>query len=276
MSKTWFITGTSSGFGRLITEKLLARGDRVAATLRRMDALDDLRATYGDRLWIANLDLTDQDAIRATVDRAFAELGQIDVIVNNAGYGLFGAAEEVSDEEIRRQIDTNLVGSIRIIRAALPHLRAQGGGLIQQVSSEGGQITYPSFSLYHATKWGIEGFVDAVAKEVAPFGIRFTIVEPGPTRTDFAKGLSIAEPMDIYADTPAGQVRHAIFNGGFDIKGDPDRMADAMIDYAGRENPPLRLALGGSTYPSIKSALESRLAELEAHKATTLAMDFDN
>ncbi len=276
MSKTWFITGTSSGFGRLLTEKLLARGDRVAATLRRMDALDDLRETYGDRLWAARLDLTDQEAVRATVDRAFAELGRIDVIVNNAGYGLFGAAEEVNDEEIRRQIDTNLIGSIQIIRAALPHLRAQGGGLVQQVASEGGQITYPSFSLYHATKWGIEGFVDAVSKEVAMFGIRFTIVEPGPTRTDFSKGLSIAEPMDVYGDTPAGEVRRAVFNGGFDIKGDPDKMADAMIDYADRDNPPLRLALGGSTYSSIKSALEDRLAALEAHKATTLAMDFDD
>jgi NAD(P)-dependent dehydrogenase (short-subunit alcohol dehydrogenase family) len=276
MSKTWFITGTSSGFGRLLTEKLLARGDRVAATLRRMDALDDLRQTYGDRLWTARLDLTDQAAVRTTIDRAFAELGRIDVVVNNAGYGLFGAAEEVSDEQIRHQIDTNLIGSIAVIRAALPHLRAQGGGLIQQVSSEGGQITYPNFSLYHASKWGIEGFVDAAAKEVGPFGIRFTIVEPGPTRTDFGKGLAHAEPMAVYDDTPAGEVRRAIANGGFDIKGDPDKMADAMIAHADRADPPLRLALGGATYPSIKAALEGRLAELEAHKATTLAMDFDD
>jgi NAD(P)-dependent dehydrogenase (short-subunit alcohol dehydrogenase family) len=276
MSRTWFITGTSSGFGRLLTEKLLARGDRVAATLRRMDALDDLRQTYGDRLWIASLDLTDQDAIRPTVDRAFAELGRIDVVVNNAGYGLFGAAEEVTDEQIRHQIDTNLIGSIAVIRAALPHLRAQGGGLIQQVASEGGQISYPNFSLYHASKWGIEGFVDAVAKEVAPFGIKFTIVEPGPTRTDFGKGLVSAEPMAVYENTPAGEVRRAIAQGGFAVKGDPDRMADAMIAYADHDNPPLRLALGGATYPSIKAALEGRLAELEAHKATTLAMDFDD
>jgi NAD(P)-dependent dehydrogenase (short-subunit alcohol dehydrogenase family) len=276
MSKTWFITGTSSGFGRLLTEKLLARGDRVAATLRRLDALDDLRETYPERLWIARLDLTDQEAVRTTVDRAFAELGRIDVVVNNAGYGLFGAAEEVTDEQIRHQIDTNLVGSIAVIRAALPHLRAQGGGLIQQVASEGGQITYPNFSLYHASKWGIEGFVDAVSKEVAPFGIRFTIVEPGPTRTDFGKGLVSAEPMDVYADTPAGEVRRALTSGGFDIKGDPDKMADAMIAYADRDTAPLRLALGGATYPSIKTALEGRLAELEAHKATTLAMDFED
>jgi NAD(P)-dependent dehydrogenase (short-subunit alcohol dehydrogenase family) len=276
MSNTWFITGTSSGFGRLLTEKLLARGDRVAATLRRTDALDDIKKVHGDRLWIATLDLTDTDAIHATVTRAFAELGRIDVVVSNAGYGLFGAAEEVSSAQIRHQVDTNLIGSIELIRAVLPHLRAQGGGLIQQVSSEGGQITYPNFSLYHATKWGIEGFVEAVAKEVAPFGITFTIVEPGPTRTDFGKGLVSAQPMEVYENTPAGEVRRAIATGGFDIKGDPDRMADAMIAYAGLDRPPLRLALGGATYPSIKAALEARLAELEAHKATTIAMDFDD
>jgi NAD(P)-dependent dehydrogenase (short-subunit alcohol dehydrogenase family) len=275
MTKTWFITGTSSGFGRLLTEKLLARGDRVAATLRRLDALDDLRATYGDRLWVASLDLTDVDAIHATVDRAFGELGRIDVVVSNAGYGLFGAAEEVTSAQIRHQIDTNLIGSIELVRAALPHLRAHGGGLIQQVASEGGQITYPNFSLYHATKWGIEGFVEAVAKEVAPFGIKFTIVEPGPTRTDFGKGLVAAQPMEVYADTPAGAVRRAIADGGFDIKGDPDKMAEAMIAHADLDSPPLRLALGSSTYPSIRAALEARLAELEANREITIAMDFD-
>lgn len=184
-TRHWFITGASSGFGRVLTEKLLARGDRVAATVRRPDALDDLRAEYGERLWTATLDLTEMAAVRQTVDRAFSELGRIDVVVSNAGYGLFGAAEEVTDEQVRHQIDTNLVGSIALIRAALPHLRAQGGGRILQVSSEGGQVTYPAFSLYHATKWGIEGFVDAVAKEVAPFGIAFTLVEPGPAGTNF-------------------------------------------------------------------------------------------
>jgi NAD(P)-dependent dehydrogenase (short-subunit alcohol dehydrogenase family) len=275
MTKTWFITGTSSGFGRLLTEKLLARGDRVAATLRRMEALDDLRKAYGDRLWTAQLDLTDANAIRRTIDRGFAELGRIDVVVNNAGYGLFGAAEEVSDEQIRHQIDTNLIGSIQVIRAALPHLRAQGGGLIQQVSSEGGQITYPNFSLYHATKWGIEGFVDAAAKEVAPFGISFTIVEPGATRTDFGKGIVSPPPMEVYDQTPAGEVRRAVTAGAFNIKGDPNKMANAMIASADAEQRPFRLALGANTYTNIKAGLQARLAELEAHKETTLAMDFD-
>ena len=213
--KTWFITGTSSGFGRILTEKLLARGDRVAATLRKANALDDLKSRYGDRLWIAPLDVTDLDAVREVVDRAFAELGRVDVVVNNAAYALFCAGEEASDEQIRQQISTNLLGSMGVIRAALPHLRAQGGGRILQISSEGGQIAYPNFSFYHATKWGIEGWVEAVALEVAPFNIEFTIVEPGPAKTNFGGGLVSAEPMAEYENTPAGEVRRAVTSGAF-------------------------------------------------------------
>lgn len=273
MTQTWFITGTSSGFGRLLTERLLERGDRVAATLRRQHALDDLKARHGDRLWIASLDLTDTDAIRATVDRAFNEMGRIDVVVSNAGYGLFGAGEEVTDAQIRHQIDTNLIGSIQLIRAALPHLRSQGGGRILQVSSEGGQIAYPNFSVYHATKWGIEGFVESVRQEVAPFGISFTIVEPGPTKTDFGRGLVRPETMAVYDDTPAGQVRKAIEGGQFEITGNPDKMAEAMLVVAEQTPAPVRLALGKATYDSIRAALTARLSELEAHREITLAMD---
>ncbi len=171
MSKTWFITGASAGLGRLMTERLLIRGDQVVATVRREDSVADLRAQHGDRLVVSMLDLTDTAAIREVVDKSFRQLGRIDVIVSNAGYGLFGAAEEVTDAQIHHQIATNLLGSIQLIRAAIPHLRRLGGGRIVQVSSEGGQIAYPSFSLYHATKWGIEGFIESVAQEVTPFGI---------------------------------------------------------------------------------------------------------
>jgi len=179
MSKTWLITGASAGLGRLMTERLLTRGDRVVGTVRREGALADLQTEHGDRLAVTMLDLTDKVGIRAAVDGAFGRMGRIDVAVSNAGYGLFGAAEELTDAEIDHQIATNLTGSIQFIRAAIPHLRRQGGGRIVQVSSEGGQIAYPSFSLYHATKWGIEGFIESVAQEVAPFGIDFIIVEPG-------------------------------------------------------------------------------------------------
>ncbi len=274
MSKTWFITGTSSGIGRVLTEQLLERGHRVAATLRRMDALDDLKARHGDRLWIAPLEMTDRKAVREIVDRAFAELGEIDVIVSNAGYGLFGAAEEVAEDDIPHQIDTNLTGSIDLVRASLPYLRAQGHGHIMQVASEGGQVTYPNFSLYHATKWGIEGFCETVAKEIAPFGLKVTIVEPGATRTEFGASLKRAPVIEAYEQSVVGDVRRAIENGAFAINGDPSKMAAAMIDIAESENPPLRLALGGNTYAGIRAALEARLAELEAYKHVTLAMDF--
>jgi NAD(P)-dependent dehydrogenase (short-subunit alcohol dehydrogenase family) len=213
--ETWFITGTSTGFGRLLTEKLLQRGDRVVATVRQSSALDALKAQHGDRLRVAVLDLTDTAAIRQVVDAAFAELGRIDVVVSNAAYGLFGAGEEVTDEQIRHQIDTNLIGSIQLIRAALPHLRAQGGGRIMQVSSAGGQTTYPNFGLYHATKWGIEGFAETVAKEVAPFNIGITIVEPGATPTNFGGGLVSAPAMAVYDQTPAGDVRRSMGTSRF-------------------------------------------------------------
>lgn len=273
MQRTWFITGTSSGFGRLMTEQLLARGDRVAATLRTPAALDDLRERYPQQLWIARLDVTDHDAIRAVMAQAFAELGRIDVVVSNAAYGLFGAAEEVSDAQVRRQVDTNLVGSIQLIRAALPHLRRQGGGRVIQVSSEGGQMAYPDFSIYHATKWGIEGFVESVAQEVAPFGIEFTLAEPGPTATGFASGLDIAPAMEDYTDTPAGAVRRAIADGSFTLPGDAHRMAAIMIDSVDQVPAPRRITQGGGAYDTICAALTQRLAALEAQKAFAHAAD---
>lgn len=273
--QTWFITGTSAGFGRLLTEKLLQRGDRVAATLRQPAALDELRAHYGDRLWVAPLDVTDTAAVHATVARAFAELGRIDVVVNNAAYALFGAAEEVNDAQIQQQLATNLIGSVQVIRAALPHLRAQGGGRILQLSSEGGQITYPAFSLYHATKWGIEGFVEAVAQEVAPFGIEFTIVEPGPAKTNFGGGLAMAPTLAAYEHTPAGEVRRAVASGTFPLPGDPTKMVQAMLDSADRHPAPKRLVLGSRAYAQIRAALLDRLARLDAQKDLAFSTDID-
>jgi NAD(P)-dependent dehydrogenase (short-subunit alcohol dehydrogenase family) len=275
MNKAWLITGTSSGLGRLLAERLLARGDRVVGTLRRPGALDDLVAQYGDRLRILTLDVTDANAVRATVARAFEEMGRIDVVVSNAGYGLFGAAEEVTDEQLEQQIATNLIGSIQLIRASLPQLREQGGGRIVQVSSEGGQTVYPGFSLYHATKWRIEGFVESVAQEVAPFGIDFIIVEPGPTGTSIGANLVSPEPMSVYADTPAGEIRRLITNNAFPLMGDAGKTVDAMIVAADAEKPGLRLALGSSAYHSISKALTGRLVELEAQKDVTLSADVD-
>jgi NAD(P)-dependent dehydrogenase (short-subunit alcohol dehydrogenase family) len=289
MMKTWFITGTSSGLGRLLAERLLQRGDRVVATLRREGALDDLKIQYDGRLHVLTLDVTDLRAVHTNIAAAFEAMGRIDVVVNNAGYGLFGAAEEVTDEQIDRQIATNLTGSIQVIRAALPHLRRQGGGRIVQISSEGGQIAYPNFSLYHATKWGIEGFVESVAKEVAPFGIDFVIVEPGPTSTQFGidfvivepgptstqfgAGLDHAVPMPEYDDTPAGDVRMAIASNSFAIRGDAGKTVAAMIVAVDSAHPPLRLTLGGGAYDSISAALAERLRMLEAQKDIAFSAD---
>ncbi|UWU15546.1 SDR family oxidoreductase [Rhizobium sullae] len=273
MPKTWFITGASSGLGLEMTQQLLAQGHTVVATVRQPGSLTRVRQTYGERLDIVALDLVQPKSIRSAVEGAFKRHGRIDVVVSNAGYGLFGAAEELTDEEIDRQIATNLTGSIHLIRAALPLLRKQGEGRIVQVSSEGGQIAYPGFSLYHATKWGIEGFVESVAHEVAPFGVDFIIAEPGPTGTNFGANLVRAEPMGAYEDTPAGAVRRAIGDGSFEIKGDAARTAAAILSAAESATPPLRLALGSTAYSSISQALSARLSAIEAQREVANSAD---
>lgn len=272
-SKTWFITGTSTGLGRLMTERLLSRGDKVIATLRKQGALADLQTMYGEKLKIIILDVTDSAAVKSATKQAFLDNEKIDVLVSNAGYGLFGAAEEVSDAQITRQIATNLVGSIQFIRAALPYLRQQGGGRIVQISSEGGQMAWPNFSLYHATKWGVEGFIESVSQEVAPFGIDFLIAEPGPTDTNFVSGVDIAEPMTCYEQTPAGIVRRSLVDGSLEIKGDAVKTVDAIIAAVDSKNPPFRLALGSKAYHSIRQALTLRLETLETTKSIALSVD---
>ncbi|VFR41702.1 Short chain oxidoreductase [plant metagenome] len=272
MSKTWFITGASAGLGRGLADTLLARGDTVVATVRREGVLDDAQARHGERLRVLRLDVTDTAALRDGVAQAFAAVGRIDVVVSNAAYGLFGAAEELDDAQIARQIATNLTGSIQLIRAVLPFLRKQGGGRIVQVSSEGGQIAYPNFSLYHATKWGIEGFVESVAQEVAPFGIDFLIVEPGPTRTNFGAALDRAPAMACYDDTPAGAVRRAVAAGNFADFGDAGKTVDAMIAAIDAKRLPLRLALGSSTFDKVGEALRQRLALLQSQREVALSV----
>ncbi len=274
MERTWFITGVSSGLGHIMAEQLLERGDRVAGTARKTEALGDLKAQYGDQFWAVSLDVSDTEAVRQIIGEAFAAMGRIDVVVSNAGYALFGAGEEVTDAQIVQQINTNLIGSIQVIRAALPHLRAQGGGRILQVSSEGGQIAYPNFSLYHATKWGIEGFVEAVSQEVAPFGIEFTIVEPGPTRTNFGAGLISPPPMAVYENTPSGEVRRTIASGAFPINGDAVKVVQAMIGSVDMTPAPRRLLTGSDAYERVHQALTGRLAALEAQKDIAYSADF--
>ena len=275
MNKTWLVTGSSSGIGLAVVEQLLERGDRVAATLRKPGALSHLKQRYGEQLWTAELDVNDTSAIRDVVNRAFTELGRIDVVVSSAGYALFGAAEECSDEQIDQQLQTNLVGSIQLIRACLPFLRRQGGGRILQVSSEGGQLAYPNFSFYHASKWAIEGFVESVAQEVAPFGIQFTLVEPGPTRTNFAAALVSPPVMAEYEHTPAGDVRRAVASGAFPLTGDPQKMAKAMLEIAEVSPAPKRLLLGSGAYERVRTVLIQRVEELEQYKAIAMSTEID-
>lgn len=271
--KTWLITGTSTGLGKVLTEKLLAKGDRVVATVRKADALNELKENYPGNLHVAVLDVTDTAAIKTVVDQAFADLGQIDVVVNNAGYALFCSVEEAADDQIIHQVNTNIIGSIQVIRAALPHFRKQGHGRILQLSSAGGQTTYPNFGYYHTTKWAVEGFCDTIAKELAPLNIGVTIVEPGAHQTSFGSGMTTAPVMEAYENTPAGDVRRAIAAGTFPIKGDVDKSVQVMIDSVEISPAPLRLALGGDAFRDMRAALVSRLEALDAQKEIALASE---
>jgi NAD(P)-dependent dehydrogenase (short-subunit alcohol dehydrogenase family) len=273
--RTWFITGVSSGFGRELTEQLLERGDRVIGTVRDMSKVADLRERYPETFRAEVLDVTDTAAIREVVERSFARLERIDVIVSNAGYGLFGAAEELSDEQIDHMIATNLVGSIQLIRAVLPHLRAQGGGRIIQISSYGGQVAFPGNSMYHATKWGIEGFVESVAQEVTSFGIGTTIVEPGGARTEFRYGSAqVADLMPIYDDTPAHSFLQMLDPKKSLAPGDPARMAARIIESADVEPAPLRMVLGSQALESTLTTLRKRIASFEAQTELAASTDF--
>jgi NAD(P)-dependent dehydrogenase (short-subunit alcohol dehydrogenase family) len=273
--RTWLITGVSSGFGRALTEQLLARGDRVVGTVRETGKVADLCARYPDTFGAEVLDVTDTAALRAVVERSFAHRGRIDVVISNAGYGLFGAAEEVTDAQIAHIIATNLVGSIQLIRAVLPHLRAQGGGRIIQMSTYGGQVAFPGNSLYHATKWGIEGFAESVAQEVAPFGIGLTIVEPGGARTEFRYGSAqVATPMPVYDGTPAHSFLRMLDPKNGLAPGDPARMAARIIESVDVEPAPLRLVLGSQALESTLSTLHQRIAGFEAQRELAASTDF--
>jgi NAD(P)-dependent dehydrogenase (short-subunit alcohol dehydrogenase family) len=273
-ARTWFVTGSSAGLGRALVTELLARGETVAATARDPGALSDLRSPAGAPPWTARLDVTDPDRIRQVVDEAVAALGRIDVAISNAGYGLFGAAEEATDEQVERQIRTNLTGPVQFARALLPHLRAQGHGRILQISSVGGQCTAPGMAVYHATKWGVEGFFESLAAEVKGFGIGVTIVEPGGVQTDFtgrSKEMTVALPA--YRGTPATVTRRAAQSRFARYPGDVAKMAAAIVEAAGLPVAPLRLALGSDAYRLIRGALTARLADLEGQRDVAVSTD---
>jgi NAD(P)-dependent dehydrogenase (short-subunit alcohol dehydrogenase family) len=284
--KTWFITGAAGGLALRMVHHLLERGDRVAATVRKPGALDELQAQYGSRLWLANLDLTNAAQIKAVAERAIDELGTIDVVVNNAAYGLYGAIEEASDDQLEHQFQTNVFGSLRVAKAFLPHFRSRGVGHIVQISSKAGHYATAGMGVYSASKWAIEGAFETLALEVAPFGIKTTIVDPGGIRTGFAAHNGrFGEPMAVYQDQASGKMI-SMMKGevpGIDIsmleqivRGDPDKMARAIIQRVDQGDGPLRMPLGSDAYDDIRAALVKRLEELDTQKELAYSTDGDN
>lgn len=272
MKRSWLITGVSSGFGLEMTKQLLAKGDTVIGTVRKPEAVADLVKAYPDTFDCRLLDVRDTDAVRRVVDEAFAKHGRIDVIVSNAGYGLFGAAEELSDEQVDSILATNLRGSISLIRASLSYLRKQQGGHIIQISSYGGQVAYAANSMYHATKFGIEGFCESVAQEVAEFNVHVTIVEPGGARTEFRYGSAqVADLMPEY-DHVHGFLNMLDPKKGLAV-GDPAKMAARIIESVDKKDTPLHMVLGSQALQVTIERLEERLAAYKRQTETAASTD---
>ena len=261
MSKVWFVTGSSRGLGRNFVEAALARGDKVAATARSIAGFDGLVAEYGDAVLPLAMDVTDKAAVFASVAAAKERFGRLDVVVNNAGYAQIGAVEELSERELRDQLETNLFGAVWVLQAVLPHLREQGGGHIVQLSSAAGIIAMPLGGAYHASKWALEGLNEALAGEVAEFGVKVTIVEPGGFATRDGKN---PDPLDngfMAAKDPAydGLRRRLGAMAGSQPAGDPAAAAQALLKIVDSENPPLRILFGNGFYPMVQKAYADRL-----------------
>jgi NAD(P)-dependent dehydrogenase (short-subunit alcohol dehydrogenase family) len=274
--RIWFITGASRGLGRSFAEAALEAGDRVAATARDTSALEQLVAEHDDAILPVSLDVTDREAAIAAVRRAHDHFGRLDVVVNNAGYGVSGAVEEVSEEQTRQQIEVNVFGALWVTQAALPLLRAQRSGWIVQVSSIGGLAAFPLTGIYHASKWALEGFSESLRQEVEPFGIRVLMVEPSGFRTDWAgSSMDRAEPIDAYQEidfiAQRRQAQQEENNG--QQPGNPDLAARALLQTLDRDDPPFRLLLGNLAYEVATNRYESRLAEFRAGEQVARGAD---
>jgi NAD(P)-dependent dehydrogenase (short-subunit alcohol dehydrogenase family) len=266
--KVWFITGTSKGFGRVWAEAALARGDQVAATARNIETLSPLTQRYGKQVAALQLDVDKKVEVDAAIAEAHRRFGRLDVVVNNAGYGLFGTIEEVSEKEARAQIETNLFGALWVTQAALPIMRAQGSGHIIQVSSIGGVNAFPTVGLYHASKWGLEGMSQALSAEVAAFGIKVTIVEPGGYATDWG-GSSAIRATPIPAYDPARE-RIAAFRSK-NVPGDPEATGPAILKLVDAQDPPLRIFFGSGGLPMTRAEYGRRIETWE--KWNTLSVE---
>lgn len=273
--RNWVITGVSSGFGYEMARQLLAKGDHVLGTVRKLHPVEQLVKLYPDSFHVEILDVRDRHAVKKLGESAQKLFNTVDVIVSNAGYGLFGAAEELTDKEIDDIIATNLTGSIAFIRAFLPMMRRKKHGRIIQISSYGGEVAFAGNSLYHATKWGIEGFCESLSQEMAPFNIGLTIVEPGGARTEFRyKSAKIAKPIAAYDNTPAHAFLKMLDRKNGLAAGDPERMAARIIESVEVTPAPLRLVLGSQALSTTIDVLQKRLADFQTQKNLAASTDF--
>jgi NAD(P)-dependent dehydrogenase (short-subunit alcohol dehydrogenase family) len=275
MSKVWFITGSSRGLGRSLTEAVLAGGGLVAATARNPEQLKDLAEKYPDAIYPLKLDVTNKAQIIAAVENTIEKFGRIDVLVNNAGFGILGAAEAYSDEQVRRQLETNLYAPIEITRAVLPYMRQQRSGRILQISSIGGRVGNPGLTIYQAAKFGLGGFSEALAKEVKPLGILVTSVEPGGFRTGAITGMTCAPWVEGYEMT-VGARTELFKNSNFNPLGDPGKAARVMIGLVDNPEPPVHLILGSDAIDRVKQADVARNEEMEKWLPASTSTDADD
>jgi len=274
MSKIWFISGSSRGLGRAITEAALAAGDRVVATARDIKPLEALRERFGGSLRLGTLDVTDEVAAQAAIDLAVDAFGGVDVVVNNAGYGDLGSVEDTSLASFRQQIEVNLLGTIIVTKAAIPVLRRQRRGHIVQFSSVGGRIGAPARAAYSAAKWGIEGFSESLAREMALIGVHVTIVEPGGFRTGFAQAAHATDEGRAEYDAVVGAAVRMQRDYDGRQPGDPAKAATVVLKLVDMEHPPLRIALGSDAVNAIAATDRQRLEELERWRALSVSTDY--
>jgi NAD(P)-dependent dehydrogenase (short-subunit alcohol dehydrogenase family) len=276
MTKVWFITGSSRGLGKSLTEAVLKNGDKVAATARNTQQLDEFVQQFPDQIYPIQLDVTNKQQIYAAVESTIQHFGRIDVLVNNAGFGITGAAEAFTDEQVRSQLETNLYAPIEVTRAVLPHMRQQRSGNILQISSIGGRVGGAGLTMYQAAKFGLAGFSEALSKEVWPLGIKVTCVEPGGFRTDWAgSSMSFAPDVEGYESTVDG-VKGFLTSGSFVPVGDPDKAAKVMIELVNHPEPPLHLVLGSEAVGILERADAARKTEFEKWKSVSISTDHDD
>ena len=275
LSRVWFVTGTSSGFGYLLTEEALKRGERVIATARDVSKLSRLTLQYPDRIQTLTLDVTNPQEIVSVAERGIAAFGRVDVLVNNAGYGVNGAIEEVSEDEFERMFQTNIYGLIRVTRAFLPHFRRRRSGHIFNLSSIGGLIGSAGWGFYNMTKFAVEGFSESLAEEMKPLGVRVTVVEPGPFRTDFLgrSGKLAKRELIEYAAT-AGKAREYLKTQSGRQPGDPQKAVEAIIAAANSPKPPLHLILGRIALTRFRHKLSDWQQEIAEWESLTTGADF--